>query len=133
MQARERKWFVLDAVPSDESVPVFEEPSGWAVSVPLAAPYLQQPVVEVERVRGDCCGCCACFARCCDGSEESRNKRDSPSMYNRRCISGGCVLLLIVVGVVLFATLVASLDGYGDVVDSGSGSVLADQWEDGSG
>lgn len=133
METGERKWFVLDAVPSEESVPVFKESSGGTGLVPVTSPYLQQSIVEVERVRGDCCGCCACFARCCDGAEGSRNNRCRPSMYNTRCISGGCALLLIVVGIVLFAMLVASLDGYGDVVETGSGSVVADLWEAGSG
>lgn len=107
----ERKWFVLP--------PPEEAPAARAAGT-RAVPYvLQQPqVVELERVRGDCCGCCACFAR--TSSDPDRPSR-SPPLYTSRCVAGVCALLLIVAGIVLFAVLVASLDVYAS--ESGSGLV----------
>lgn len=126
----QRKWFVLDLnQQSEERAPVLSEGRESTAAAPFVLP---NTLVEVERTRGDCCGCCACLAGCCSRREEQRAVEGVGSGIGGTPILGAVAFVVVLVAVVLIVVLVWSLEGYEDKDESGSGGLIEDLYGSGS-
>lgn len=126
----QRKWFVIDVNQhSEERAPVL---SGGRESTSAAPFLLPNTLVEVERTRGDCCGCCACLAGCCARREEQRVTEGDGRGIGGTPILGAVAFVVVLVAVVLLVVLVWSLDGYEDQDESGSGGLIEDLYSSGT-
>lgn len=119
-----RKWFVINLNQAHEECASvlhdkFEQTSASRFNI-------SNDIIEIERTRGDCCGCCACFASLCSTGKERRFSGDLDGGVCGRPLIGAIAFSVVIVSVSLLVVLVWSLDGYGSNDDVGSGVMIDD-------
>lgn len=121
---QERQWFVINLnQQQDECAPVLQDKFESTSASPLD---ISRTVIQVERTRGDCCGCCGCFAGCCSQRSGGRVVDESDSGLCGLPIVGAVAFAIVVVSICLLVVLVWSLQGYGSGDEVGSGGVIDD-------
>ena len=126
----ERAWFVIDlSKPSEERAPVW---SGGCESTAASPFVIPNTLIEGERERGVCCGCCGCFAECCSRKEEVLVGEDFERGIRGAPILGAVAFVIVLVSVVLLVMFVWSLDGYEGGDESGSGGFILDMYGSGN-